>query len=160
MRETLVRFLGQEDLLEKQQVTDSSILGLPSWLSWKRIHLQCWRPGFDPWVGKIPWRRERLPTPVLWPREFHGLYSPWGHRVRHDLVTFNFQSNMTGKAHIKLCRDRRHPNELSYEHYWQNRIFPVCIMLVCSLFYATWIHEINPTNHTRGVPLQENLGLQ
>ena len=35
-------------------------------------------PGFDPWVGKIPWRRERLPTPVFWPREFHGLYSPWG----------------------------------------------------------------------------------
>ena len=26
-------------------------------------------------VGKIPWRRERLPTPVFWPREFHGLYS-------------------------------------------------------------------------------------
>jgi len=25
------------------------------------------RPGFDPWVGKIPWRRERLPTPVFWP---------------------------------------------------------------------------------------------
>ena len=21
----------------------------------------------DPWVGKIPWRRERLPTPVFWP---------------------------------------------------------------------------------------------
>ena len=33
---------------------------------------------FGPWVGKIPWRRERLPTPVFWPREFHGLYSPWG----------------------------------------------------------------------------------
>ena len=26
-------------------------------------------------VGKIPWRRERLPTPIFWPREFHGLYS-------------------------------------------------------------------------------------
>ena len=24
------------------------------------------RPGFNPWVGKIPWRRERLPIPVLW----------------------------------------------------------------------------------------------
>ena len=34
----------------------------------------------DPWVGKIPWRRERLPTPVLWPGEFHGLYSPRGHK--------------------------------------------------------------------------------
>jgi len=29
-------------------------------------------------LWKIPWRRERLPTPVLWPGEFHGLYSPWG----------------------------------------------------------------------------------
>ena len=46
----------------------------------KRICLQCGRPGFNPWVGKIPWRRERLLTPVFWPGEFHGLYSPWGHK--------------------------------------------------------------------------------
>ena len=37
-----------------------------------------WRPGFDPWVGKIPWGKERLPTPVVRPGEFHGLYNPWG----------------------------------------------------------------------------------
>ena len=55
-------------------------LGLPSWLSWSRICLQCGRPGFDPWVGKISWRREKLPTPVFWPGEFHGLYSPWGRK--------------------------------------------------------------------------------
>ena len=42
--------------------------------------MQCGKPGFDPWVGKIPWRRERLPTPVFWPEEFHGLHSPWGHK--------------------------------------------------------------------------------
>ena len=36
--------------------------------------------GFDPWVGKVPWRRERPPTPVFWPGEFHGLYSPWGRK--------------------------------------------------------------------------------
>ena len=34
----------------------------------------------ETWVGKIPWRRERLPTPVFWPGEFHGLYSLWGHK--------------------------------------------------------------------------------
>ena len=34
----------------------------------------------DLWVGKIPWRRERLPTPVFRPGVFHGLYSPWGHK--------------------------------------------------------------------------------
>ena len=35
---------------------------------------QCRRPGFNPWIGKIPWRRERLPTSVFWPGESHGLY--------------------------------------------------------------------------------------
>ena len=44
----------------------------------KRIHFQCQTPEFDPWVGKIPWGRERLPTPGFWLGEFHGLYSPWG----------------------------------------------------------------------------------
>ena len=33
----------------------------------------------ETWV-LIPWRRERLPTPVFWPGEFHGLYSPWGRK--------------------------------------------------------------------------------
>ena len=37
-----------------------------------KIHLQCGRPGFDPWVGKIPWRRAWQPTPVFLPGEF-----PW-----------------------------------------------------------------------------------
>ena len=46
-------------------------------LSWLIIHPQCVRPGFNPWVGKIPWRREGLPTPVFCPREFQG-HSPWG----------------------------------------------------------------------------------
>ena len=32
-------------------------------------------PSLIPSVGKIPWRREELPTPVFWPGEFHGLYS-------------------------------------------------------------------------------------
>ena len=36
------------------------------------------RLGFNPWVGKIPWKKERLPTPVFWHGEFHVLYSPWG----------------------------------------------------------------------------------
>ena len=44
------------------------------------LSLQCGRPGFDPWVGKIPWRRGWLPTPVFWPGEFHGLYSSRGRK--------------------------------------------------------------------------------
>ena len=52
------------------------------WLKQWRIFLQCRRQGFDPWVRKITWRRQWLPTPVFLPREFHGQkglagYSPW-----------------------------------------------------------------------------------
>ena len=47
---------------------------------------RCW---FDPWVGKIPWRRSWQPTPVFLPGEPFGQrslvgYSPQGHRVRHN----------------------------------------------------------------------------
>ena len=35
---------------------------------------------WETWVGKIPWRRERLPIPVFWPGEFHELYRTWGHK--------------------------------------------------------------------------------
>ena len=62
-------------------------IGYPLQYSWAslvaqlvRICLQCGRPGLDPWVGKIPWRRERLPTSVFWPGEFHELYSPRSHK--------------------------------------------------------------------------------
>ena len=41
-----------------------------------------WETGFDPWIEKIPWKREWLPIPVFLPRKFHGqrLHSPWGHK--------------------------------------------------------------------------------
>ena len=44
---------------------------------------------FDPWVGKISWRRKWEPTPVFLPGEFHKWrsmvgYSLWGCRVGHD----------------------------------------------------------------------------
>ena len=50
-------------------VTDNSLwllLGFPCGSAGKESACNVGRPGFDPWVGKIPWRRERLPTPVFW----------------------------------------------------------------------------------------------
>ena len=47
-----------------------------------RIHLQCGRPGFDPWAGRIPWRKEQLPTPLFLPGEFCGQRSLAGYRRR------------------------------------------------------------------------------
>ena len=53
------------------------------------------RPGFNPWVGKIPWRKERLPTPVFCPGEFHGLYNPWGRK----------ELDRTERLSLSLCCD-------------------------------------------------------
>ena len=47
----------------------------------KKIRLQCGRPRFEPWVGKIPWRRKQQPTPVFLPGESHGGRSLVGCRL-------------------------------------------------------------------------------
>ena len=67
MQETLV----QEDPLEKGLATH------PLQYSWASLVAplvknlpamqETW---FQPWVGKIPWSSEKLPTPVFWPGEF------------------------------------------------------------------------------------------
>ena len=62
-----------------------SFQGFPGGSDGKESSCNAGRPGFDPWVMKIPWRRERLPTPVFLPGEFHGQrrlmgYSPWGRK--------------------------------------------------------------------------------
>ena len=50
--------------------------------------------GFDPWVGKIPWRREWLPIPVFLPGKSHGQRSlagnPWGPKESDMTEQFHF----------------------------------------------------------------------
>ena len=57
-------------------------VGFPCGASGKGPTCQCRRHrrcGFNPWVGKIPWRREWQPTLVLLPGEFHGQRSLAGY---------------------------------------------------------------------------------
>ena len=70
----------------KQNHTTCGLLYLVS-LSWASLMSQLVKNppavqetdlGSIPWLGRIPWRRERLLTPVFWPGEFHGI--PWGHK--------------------------------------------------------------------------------
>ena len=76
-----------------------SHMWLPWGLRWWRILLHCRRPGSDPWVGKIPWRRERLPTPGFWPGEFHELCSPWD---RKGLDTTE-RLSLCGSWALEIC---------------------------------------------------------
>ena len=77
--------------------------GLPRWYNGKQNTCQCRRRKrfrFNPWVGKIPWRRKWQPTLVFLPGKFHGHrgllgYSPW---VRKELDTTEQLS-----AHTHMC---------------------------------------------------------
>ena len=71
-----------------------------------RVYLQCGRTRFNPWVGKIPWRRKWQPAPVFLPGKSHGWrslvgYSPWGCK----------ESDTTERLHYNL---------FSYLFYWWN----------------------------------------
>ena len=66
------------------------------------------------WVGKIPWRRQRLPTLVFLPGEFHGQrnlagYSPWGQKELdmtegfHLLSLFMSIELVMPSNHLMLC---------------------------------------------------------
>ena len=67
------------------------------WLNGEEPACHGRRPVFNPWVGKIPWRRKWQPTPVFLPGKSHEQrslvgYSPWSHRVRHDWVHTSFSA--------------------------------------------------------------------
>ena len=71
-------------------------VGLPWWLRWQSVCLQCGRPGFNPWVEKILWRRQWHPTPVIFPGKSHGWrslvgYSPWDRKESDTTEWLNFK---------------------------------------------------------------------
>ena len=95
------------------------------------------------WFRKIPWRRERLPTPVYWPGEFHGLYSPWGpkeldmtewlsrhlkrHRTIKYLILFS-QSKMLSMSmdiYSGIYENLWHSHTHFYTSLYCNKGFPV-----------------------------------
>ena len=88
------------------------------------MRLQCRRHRFQPWVGKIPWRRKLQPTPVIMPAKSHGQrslagYSPWSHKkVRDDLATKQTFHTQKVSTYIIKMTSIRH---LSSHHCITNR---------------------------------------
>ena len=90
------------------QAVRSYVLKL-RWLRWERVCLQWRRPGFNPWVGKLSWRRKWQPTPVLLPGKSHGWrslvgYSPWGCKESDTTEQLHFNFHL--KKNIRLIEGR------------------------------------------------------
>ena len=92
--------------IKPRQKCSFILIDFPGGSDGKSVCLQCGRPGFDPWVGKIPWRRKRQPTPVLLPGKSHGRRSlvgcsPWGHKesATTERLHFHFSLSCIGEGH-------------------------------------------------------------
>ena len=107
-------------------------------------------PGSDPWVGKIPWRREWLPTPVFLPGKSHGQSSltvqwslkrvprNWAHR--HSMQAWNCHLYQSVSSVAQSCLTVFDPMDCSTPG------FPVCHQLP-ELTQTQPIESVMPSNH-------------
>ena len=107
-------------------------MGFPGGASGEEPSCQCRRHKrhwFNPWVGKIPWRRKWQLTPVLLPGESHGQRSlagcsPWGQTGLKQLST-----------HVPPYHDHtwNMNNSLTPRNSWSTVKFPLllCVVIIC-----------------------------
>ena len=109
------------------------------------MHHQCWRPEFNPWVGRISWRRAWQPTPVFLLGEFNisslepgGLPSMGLQRVEPDWVTKHStaRSFYTGYyvRHWDMApglRDLTAEWSLLHAFTWQNEVLMAQQIRIC-----------------------------
>ena len=68
-----------------------TLLGFPGDAADKESTCNVGDLGSNPGLRRSPGEGNILePTPVFWPGEFHGLYSPWGQKSRTQLINFHF----------------------------------------------------------------------
>ena len=94
-----------------------------SGLDGKESTCQCRRPEFDPWVGKIPWRRAWQPTSIFlpgespWTEELGRLQSMGSHKVRYYWATKHSTALRT--TYKFFLRDGAHTRNLIWESVCQ-----------------------------------------
>ena len=105
------------------------LLGLPRWLSGKGSTCQCRKHRFNPWVRRIPWRREWLSTPLFLPGESHGQrtlvgYSPWSHKESDTAERTSTHTHICffciSKAH---CAEKAQPQKDLREGFKEQNCF-------------------------------------
>ena len=145
---------------------------LPWWLKWERICIQCRRPGFNPCVGKILWRKKQQSTPVFLPGKSHGQRSMPGlqslglQRVGQDWVTNTHMS-----THLTLFKIEEHKShyQASFRHSWTRKLRKTASLLSKKRHavqtWQSWVLlwtkiEMNPPPFPAFCPLKLNTRLK
>ena len=140
--------------------------GLPWWLWWLKMCLQCRRPRFDPWVGKIPWRRKWQPTPVFLPGSsrvaVHSLscvrlsMTPWTATHQASLsITISWSllklmsiGSVIPSSHLILC----HPPSTPAFNLSEDRVFSnESVLSIRWPKYWSFSFNISPSNKYSGL---------
>ena len=89
-------------------------IGYPLQYSWASLEAQLvknsclmWETWVQSLVWEVPWGRERLPTPVSWPGEFHGLYRLWGSKDWDATFTFTVSDILCIKECFHFSTNRK-----------------------------------------------------
>ena len=104
---------------------------------------------FDPWVGKIPWRRACQPTPLFLPGESHGQrslegYSPWGRkRVGHPLVTEQQQGGRGSRGAVLIWGWSGYGEKVTWSRKWQ----PAPVFLSGKFYGQRSLEGYSPWGH-------------
>ena len=99
--------------------------GLPWWLKWERICIQCRRPGFNPWIGKILWRKTQQSTPVFLAGQSHGQSGPGGlQSMGLQRAGQNWVTNTHMSTHLTLFKIEQHKSlyQASFRHSWARKL--------------------------------------
>ena len=112
----------------------SVVYGLPRWHNGKESSCQCrrckrWR--FDPWVGKVHWRRKWQTTPVFLSGKFHEqrslvCYNPWEHK----------ESDMTECTHTHTH------TVLSHNYFGNLGFFFLCFHINFLIVYSSSVKKM------------------
>ena len=91
---------------------------------------------FNPQIGKIPWRREWLPTPVSFPGKFHEQrtlagYIPWCPRVGHDWATTPHTHTHTHMFYILHYVININNDQEEYSYFWYHEICEAWLYSSC-----------------------------
>ena len=106
-------------------ITDSTDMSLSKLLMAQRLnHLPAMRETwFNPWVGKIPWRRKWQPTPVLLPGKSNGQRSLVGYSSRGSK-----ESNTTERLHFHFLELVMGQGSLASCNPWGRRVRHDCVV--------------------------------
>ena len=127
------RFLTRQVRWSGIPISLTAFHKLPLWLGWLRIHLQCGRPQFSPWAGKIPWRRERLPL------QYSGLENSMDCITHGVTKTQTWLSDFPSHIHIHV-----------YEAIWSSLVAQMVKNLPA--LWETWVQSLGKED-----PLEEEM---